>query len=191
MSTVAVNQIQGPANNGNVITMNNGSVFSFPGRIIQSTLTRADAVSTYSSFPSGNGTLIGPLSIPFTPVYANSLLIIEWMICGEVNHDNVWVIQKNDTLITTSGYEGYNNQAGNQRWSGYVPAMYDADDGSTPQNWYILYSEIAGSTAARTYTPAIRSSNGNQYTFYLNRTINQGDAHEYQVSTGTIMEIEQ
>ena len=191
MSTVAVNQIQGPANNGNVITMNNGSVFSFPGRVIQTELIRSDALSLYSSFPSGDGTLIGPLAMPFTPRYVSSLLIIEWMICGEINQDNVWVIHKNDSLITTAGYQGYNNQAGNQRWSGYVPAMYDADDGSTPQNWYILYSEIAGSTATRTYTPAIRSSNGSQFTFYLNRTINQGDSHEYQVSTGTIMEIEQ
>lgn len=191
MSTVAVNQIQGPANNGNVITMNNGSVFGFPGRIIQTTLTRADAISSYSSFPSGDGTLIGPLAMPFTPLYANSLLIIEWMICGEVNNDNVWVIHKNDSLITTAGYQGYNSQAGNQRWSGYVPSMYDGDDSSTPQNWYVLYSEISGSTAARTYTPAIRSANGSQFTFNLNRSLNQGDSYEYQVSTGTIMEIEQ
>jgi len=191
MSTLYIDQIQGPADNGNVISMSRGSVFSFPGRVIQTEIIRSDICSFYNSLTTGDGTPIYPLNITFTPKYSNSLLLIEWMICGEIQHDNVFVIQKNDSLITTAGYQGYNSQAGNQRWSGYVPANYDADDGSTPQNWYILYSEISGSTSTRTYTPAIRSGSGSQYTFTLNRTLNSGDAHEFMVSTGVIMEIEQ
>lgn len=192
MSVLQVNQLQAPADNGNVITMVNGSVFDYPGRVVQVQHIRSDTMSMYTSLTTGNGTTIFGLNIPFKPKFSNSLLIIEWMVNCELHQDNVFLIHKNGSLITTSGYEGYNNQAGNQRWSGYVSAMYDADESTTPGNFYILYSEIAGSTDFRTYAPAVRGSGGSQYTFYLNRTISApGDNNEFGVSTGTIMEIAQ
>jgi hypothetical protein len=89
------------------------------------------------------------------------------------------------------GYEGYNHDAGNQRWSGYVPVKYDGDEASTPQSNYILYAVPAYDTARRSYMPAVRSAGGTAYNMTLNRTLNSlgQDAYEVSVSTGTIWEI--
>ena len=71
--------------------------------------------------------------------------------------------------------------------------MYDADNASTPSNSYIQYAVPAGSTAAASYAPAIRSSGGTAATFYLNRPVSSAgaDTYEITVSTGIIMEIAQ
>jgi hypothetical protein len=60
-------------------------------------------------------------------------------------------------------------------------------------NWYIQYAIPAKFTNMQTYSPAVRSSSGTSYTFYLNRTVGSvgADNFENAVSTGTIMEIAQ
>jgi hypothetical protein len=96
-------------------------------------------------------------------------------------------------LITDSGYEGFNNQAGNTvLQSGYTTAWYDTDVSSTPATFYIRYQIPAGNTSSRTYAPAVRSSsNGGSYTFYLNRPVNAlgQESYENGISNGIIMEI--
>ena len=54
-----------------------------------------------------------------------------------------------------------------------------------------MYSQIAGSTASRTYAPAVRGSGGTAYTFALNRTLGSigADNFENTVSTGIIYEV--
>ena len=97
-------------------------------------------------------------------------------------------------LITTGGSEGYNNEVGNNRWSGFTSSTYDSassDTGSTPHHWFIQYFCTADSTASRFYSPACRCSNGNTYTLFLNRCGSSGgqDGYETTVSTGVIYEI--
>jgi hypothetical protein len=115
------------------------------------------------------------------------------MINGEVHQDTVILMHRGGGLITTAGEEGFNNQSGNLRWSGIASGGYDRNEDSTPSNFKITYSQIAGSTEPRTYCPAVRSSSPSTYTFHLNRTISTPDvgqdSYERMVSMGVVYEV--
>ena len=181
MSTIKTNAIQ---------TVAGKPILNSTGSIIQTVYVRSDAFTTYAAATSGDGTTISPLGLTITPTSSNSRIICNWMINGEMNHDTVWLIHRDGALITTAGEEG-RNSVSNNRWSGYASAFYDQNESSTPSNWNIMYSQIAGSTASRTYAPAVRGSGGSAYTFYLNRTISSDgtDNNENMVSTGVLYEV--
>lgn len=194
MSILEVQQLQSDGSNSNTVTLVNNTVFDYVGRVVQIQNVRSDGFNGYYARNSGNGTTISALSIPITPKYSSSLLLMEWFMSFEMQHDNVILIHQNDALITTSGYEGYNSYNGNQRWSGFCPVQYDGDEDSTPQQVYICYAVPAGDTSYRRYAPAVRTSDGNDFRpFYLNRTFSADPQNnrEMQVSYGTVMEIRQ
>jgi hypothetical protein len=165
-----------------------GSIYA-PGMIVQTVYLRSDTRTTYASNNSGNGTTVSALEMTIVPKNANNRIIVQWMVNGELHQDNVFLIHRDGSLITTSGEEGKNNLS-NNRYDGYVSAFYDQNESSTPSNWMIMYSQIAGSTSSRTYAPAVRSSSGSNFTFYLNRTVSDaGDAYERMVSSGVIFEV--
>lgn len=175
------------------MTINASGNINIPGSIVQARYVRSDTRSTYSSSPSGNGNTITDLNITITPKFASSLLVVQWMINGELHQDNVFLIHRNGSLITDTSYTGYNSVLGNVRHSGYASGFYDQNEDSTPSNWFIQYAIPAGSTNSVTFAPAVRSSSTGTYTFSLNRTIAglSSDAHESMVSSGLIMEIGQ
>ena len=181
MSILKTNQIQ---------TIAGKQILNSTGSIIQTVYVRSDTRTSYASNNSGDGTTVSPLGLTITPTNANNRIICQWMINGEIHHDNVILIHRDGALITTAGEEG-RNSVSNNRWSGYASAFYDQNEESTPSNWKIMYSQIAGSTASRTYAPAVRSSSGGNYTFYLNRTVSSGgeDNNENMVSTGVLYEV--
>jgi len=206
MSIINVNEI-GPISVGSTLTLSSGSTlrlptgsrivgtdtgsFHAPGSIVQTVYLRSDTLTSYASNNSGDGTTMSALGITITPKSATNRLICQWMINGEIHHDNVFLIHRDGALITTAGEEG-RNSVSNNRWVGYAAAVYDGNDtASTPCNWTLTYSQIAGSTTARTYAPATRSSGPTNYTFYLNRTVNSAgvDYHENMVSTAIIYEV--
>jgi hypothetical protein len=160
---------------------------------VQVQTVRSDARVTFAMAASGDGTTVTPLNLSITPKFANSRLIMQWMINGESQQDGTFVIHKNGSLITTSGETGYNAESGNVRWSGIASGFYDQNEATTPSNWFIQYSCIAASTAPAIFAPATRTSQGTALTFYLNRTFENlgSDARETLVSTGTIWEIAQ
>lgn len=164
-----------------------------PDSIVQAKYVRTDTRTTYASNNSGSGTTVTALNLTITPKYSNSLLLCQWMINGELHQDNVFLIHRDGSVVTTSTYEGYNNVLGNVRWSGVMSAYYDQNEDSTSSNWFLQYLVPASSTTATTLAPAVRSSSGGNYTFALNRTINGAtqDAYETMISTGTIWEIAQ
>jgi hypothetical protein len=149
-------------------------------------------IATYSSANSGNGTTISDLSMTISPKSANSILIMEWMITGEMHLNNGFVIHKNGSLITTAGQEGYNNVSGNVRYSTLHPALYDNNNESTPSNNRLTYQCIAGTTSAITFAPAVRATGATAYTFYLNRAMGSGTVaytgQEQNVSYGYLFE---
>lgn len=193
MSQLVVSQIQGSLSNNNTVSLAPGNTFNVPGLIVQTVYSRTDAKTTYSSNPTGDGTTITDMNIAITPKYSTSLLLISWMISGEVHHDNVFLAHQGGVLITTAGYQGYNNVSGNVRWSGLTQGFYDADDSTTPAAWFIQYAVPAANTTVRTYAPAVRSSSSATYTFALNRTISSAGAsgNETGISTGMILELAQ
>ena len=193
MSQLSVSNITGLAASNWGINVEPGSYLYSPGLILQTVYVRTNVQTTYASANSGNGTAIAALNITIVPKRADSLLLCTWMINGEVNHNNVFLVHKDGELITTAGYQAYNNVAGNQRWSGVMSAFYDNNDSTTMSNYYLQYAVPAASTTSATYAPAVRASGATAYTFFLNRCVaNAGaDAVEIAVSTGMIQEIAQ
>ncbi len=164
-----------------------------PGTVVQVQTVRSDSRTTIASNNSGNGTTITQLNLSITPKFANSKLIMQWMLNGEITQDSVFLIHKDGSLITTAGATGYNSEAGNVRWSGVVSAVWDNDQSTTQGNYFIQYECLSGSTAAQVFAPATRASGATNTTLYLNRTISStgSDTNESTISNGTIWEIAQ
>jgi len=167
-----------------------------PGTIVQCIYVRSDQRTFYAGQTSGNGTTIGDLEITIKPKSANSMLMMKWMINGEVHQDIVFLVHRNGQLISDAGYSGFNAESGNERWSGLVAGIYETapDYDSTPNNFMLRYWIPAINTNVRTYAPAIRSSTTTAYTLHLNRTqgnASGANAYEMTFSTGVIMEIAQ
>jgi hypothetical protein len=183
------------------IACTNGSVVAVPGTILQTVFVRTDRqylynATSYNNGGASGGTPIAELGLTITPKRANSLLLVRWMINGEMQHDTVFTINRDGAMVTTAGYEGFNSQAGGfVPWSGIITGKYDRNDvNSTENNWFLQYWVPAGSTNITTLYPTVRSSTyGSNQTLYLNRCAGSAgqDGYECAVSTGYIMEIAQ
>jgi len=193
VSRLSVTTLQGLPPLNYVISLTPGIDFYGAGSILQVVQTRTSARSTYSADVTGNGNTITDLNLTVTPKSASSLLLITWMINAEVQYDTMFTVHQNGALITTVGYEAYNREVGNARWSGVSHGQYDNNTDSTMSNWRIQYAVSAGSTTSRTYAPAIRSSNATAQTFFLNRPAGSTGTANYEntISTGIVMELAQ
>lgn len=193
MSKVVLTTLQGTSESNYMVSVVSGNTFKYPGTVVQTKYVRSDTRTTYTSPASGNGTTITDLNLTIVPKFSNSLILLTWMINGEIAENNVFLVHQDGSLITTTGYEAYNNVVGNVYYSGLISGRYDADLASTPQNYNLQYYVPAGSTSSRTYAPAVRSASTGAQTFYLNRTANSTgtDGYEVGISVGIAMEIAQ
>ena len=193
MSKVVVSELAAPFDSNGTIEVASGDYIYVPGTVIQTVWVRSRTRTVIATAATGDGAAITSLNLTITPKLATSMMLVQWTINGEMHQDNVFTILQDSLLITTAGYEGYNNVAGNVRYSGFTAAGYDQNEDSTPTNWYIQYYIPAGSTASRVYAPAVRSSSAGVYSLALNRTILSAgqDAYEAMLSTGVVMEIAQ
>jgi hypothetical protein len=191
MTKLIVGQLQGVSN---TITMPTGHAFAAPGGIIQVIYRRTDARVNFAAPTSGNGTPITDLAVGIAPRKANSLILLRWMVNGEIHYDSVFTLQMGGNLISIPGYEGFNTVSGNVRWSGIATGRYDRNEDSTPNNWYIQYVIPAYNTDFRSYNLGIRSSSSSAFTFALNKPINNtapATSYEALISTGVALELAQ
>lgn len=182
--TTTLNNLQ-PAT-GSEITFDATKIFAQEGKVIQTVFVTSHLRTTFTAANTGNGTnLTTQLNLTITPRRSDSTIWLRWVIFYEVNHDTVFLVQRDSNLI------GFNTDHGNSRWSGIVTPKYDGDYGSTPQTNTINWFDPAGSTAARTYSICIRSSGTGNHTFALNRSVGSTgqDDHEVGVSHGIAREI--
>lgn len=135
---------------------------------------------------TGNGNPMYPLTLTINPKASNNILIMEWMISGEEDTNIGILIHRNGALVTTAGQQGYNNQSGNVRWSCIHAGWFDNNNDSTPSNYRFTYQCITGSTSTLNFVPAVRSTDGTNRNFRLNRSFNSG--FESNTSYGFIME---
>jgi hypothetical protein len=136
---------------------------------------------------------ISYLNVAITPRKANSLLICDFMVTGEIEYNSVFRSARDGALISQAGYEGYNTEDTNI-WSGIAPVIYDTNLASTPFNQFVRYFAPANNTNATTMQLAIRPSvSGATATIALNRTFdsNGASAYEIGVSYATVWEIAQ
>lgn len=191
MTKLIVGQLQGVSN---TIAMPSGHAFAAPGGIIQVIYRRTDARVNFSAPTTGGGTPITDLAVGISPRKANSLILLRWMINGEIHYDTLFTLQISGDLITIPGYQGYNNVSGNVAWSGITSGRYDRDVASTPNNWYIQFAIPAYNTNFRSYNLGVRASGGTAYVFGLNKTVSDTTpqaAYEAMISTGVAMELAQ
>ena len=190
MSSLKVHTLEALSPDG-IINVPKGHTIIQSGVPLQTIYKRSDIMKLYTAPISGNGVSIPELGLMITPKKKDSLILLTWMINCEMHHDAIFLIHQDGALITTPGYEGYNNIAGNNRWSGVVSSNYDYYQASTPEPIFIQYAVPAITTRQRTYTPAIRASAGTAYTFALNRCLysSEGNSLESLISTGIAMEI--
>ena len=169
--------------------------FGFSGAVLQTIMVRYDSRPSYSNPGGTSATVVGPLRLTITPTYSSSLIICEWRIHGEsTDHNFGWRVHKNGSLVTTSGYQGYNNNSGNNNHSFITHEGYDTDNNSTPHVYTMLYYDKPNTTSSVYYEPACSASRGgNSGSFRINRTAGSAGQtnHENGVSWGRIMEIRQ
>lgn len=164
----------------NVTLATSGSVVGFQQVFSTEYVNFAAAVT-------GDGLEVYPLRLTITPKSANNILIMEWMLGGEPHTNVGFLVHRDGALITSAGEQGYNNAAGNERYSCLVAGWYDANNDSTPSNQRLTYHCTAGSTATRTYAPAVRSTYNTVVGYRMNRYYTTAD--EFNTSYGYIMEI--
>lgn len=189
--------IRYPISYPKIISTTNRSSIYIPGSIVQCVYVRSDNRTFYTGQTTGDGTTIGELAITIKPKRANSILMMKWMINGEVHQDVVFLVHRNGSLIYDGGYEAFNSEIGNLRWSGIVSGPYESNTteySTTPNNFMLRYWVPAINTDMRTYAPAVRSSSTTAYNLHLNRVQNTAtgtNGQEMTVSSGVIMEIAQ
>ena len=198
MSNLTVTTLTGKDTSNNTISVAAGHMLSTPkfyspGSVVQVQTVRSDTRVTSTAPGSASFILIPSLAISITPKFSNSKFVMQWVINGEIQHDALFLVTKNNALITTAGETSYNAEAGNTNWSGFAASAYDQNQDSTPSTYTIQYFGTSSSIAPVTFTPAVRTSNTTTATFSLNRAIGSSgqDSYENMVSTGIIWEIAQ
>ena len=159
-----------------------------PGASIQTVAENVHDIVTYSSATSRT---ITPFSINIKPRFANSKILLQWMINIELIENNVFVIYRNGTKI------GYNTSITDNSWVGAMSAAYDLNVDSTLENMYLAWIDTPNTTDHLEYSIVVKSANTNSYPVYLNRTAYSGfgeaggASHERTVSFKSATEIAQ
>lgn len=167
---------------------------NFSGAVLQCATVRYDARPNISMPTNAQGTRNTNLRLTITPTYTNSLIVCEWMISGEPNnHDSGIRVAKNGTVVTTAGFQGYNNNTGQNNHSFINSQWYDPNDDSTPQLSKLLYFDRPNTTASVYYEPAFASSNSGTRNFNMNHCTGSTGTNNYENGTsfGRIWEIRQ
>lgn len=115
---------------------------------------------------------IKELDISIKPKFANSRILLHWMINGEVHQDVVIRVARDGSYII----HGYNETQGTNQWSGIASGAYDQNEDSTPSNFCIDTYDEPGGTNTYNYQIYIGSSSTGNYPAYINRTyVSSGD----------------
>jgi len=109
---------------------------------------------------------IKELDISIKPKFANSRILLHWMINGELHQDVVIRVARDGSYII----HGYNETQGTNQWSGVAAGGYDLNEDSTPENYCIDTYDEPGGTNTYNYQIYIGSSSTGNYPAYINRT---------------------
>lgn len=140
--------------------------------------TRSQA--TYTTSTSGDGVEITPLNITLTPKKAGNMVILEWVMHGEVYNDNVFLVKRNGVLLADT------TNATNNRWAGITTPDYESNEDSTPMTKTIRIADMNSLATATTYSLLIRSSGVTAYTVALNRPISSTGQDHYEAGLSTV-----
>jgi len=175
------------------LTLSSGEYTTLSGNIVSTENFNRDGVTTKAMYA-----VRVPADISITPIYANSLICLEWNLLGEAKDYNsgFWISRKRADnkyeIINVSGYEGYNNVVGTARNNFYHPSPYDGNEASTPNMHTIRYFVPAADISEKTYGLIFGSAAATNI-FRLNgsKTSSNNSDYERGVSNVTIKELYQ
>ena len=130
----------------------------------------------FAAATSGNGTVITPLNITFTPKQAGNKVILEFTVNGEGNWNQVFLVSRNDTLLADTTNDS------NNRWAGIATLSYDAQTANTPDNCSIRILDLNTLATESTYKLQVRASGASAETYRLNRSYSSTGADDYETS---------
>lgn len=143
MSTLRVDNLTGVSGSG-VISMPSTVSLYASGHLIQTkTASSGPARQTINSLTP---VAVDGLSISFTPINANSLIVVKAQISTSASYVSAHAIYKDgNPSVSTTGFT--NNCRANMNITTYI----NADTNDNIYSFPIMWSETAGSTLARTY----------------------------------------
>ena len=119
----------------------------------------------YVASPTGNGTIVTPLNITFTPKKAGNKVILEFTVNGEGSHEVGWIATRNDVNLPDT------TDASNNMWAVITAGSYDNDISTTPNTRSIRILDLNTLSVETTYKVLVRSSySSGTYTYRLNRS---------------------
>ena len=156
------------------------------GKILQ-VVTVPDSVRETTgsvSMSSANTYYDTPFAVTITPSSSSSKILLMGHIFGEFSNDDLYFMWRIERAI--SGGSTTNIQAptaGNRALGISVPpsGFYNSESSSTPTAmvWSGLLDNPS-TTFAITYTFQVNATQNSNSTFYYNRTVNSGDAVDYE-----------
>ena len=183
MSELTVGQLRGLTVNNNVITVPTGHILYAPGSVVQ--VQTASAGPVVQVISSTTPVTVTGLSIAFSPKFATSKIIIQAQLGTSATYVSSFGVFKDGVAtVSTSGQNNKNEP--NMQTTHYSTGPTNPDElFSIP----ILHSEMAGTTAIRTYD--IRATSGWNGTVYALSFNNRGSNDMASFSHMTIWEIAQ
>jgi len=164
---------------GTALGLSTSAFGGIKGTPVQMTYNRTDTRTSINA-PNDGQNEITQTAIAITPKFDGSLIVLKWMVSGEVHQDVGFRIYKNGTLWKSTTQT-------NQRWGVYVNGYYDRNQSSTMSNWYInAFDTETEAGVENTYSLAVGTTNTSSYNFYLNRTQGSGGQNSYE-NGATIM----
>ena len=162
-----------------------GATSNIIGTVASVNMLQTRTQGDFAAGTSGNGTVITPLNITFTPKQAGNKVILEFSANGEGSTNSVFLVSRNDVLLADS------TDASNNRWAGVANMAHDNDDDSTTNNNFIRILDLNTLATETTYKLQIRASGGSANTYKLNRPIGSAGADNYEttLSVATATEI--
>jgi hypothetical protein len=177
---------------GNVIKGQAGSILT-TGTVIQTAQIQSHQRVSYYNYTQGtdqnNWTTLGVLKLPFRPMYANSMVLVKFILRCEMEYNGLYMITKDEAPMMLLAGESFPNL-----YNGFAASPYDmGDHSSTPNNITMMWMDIPGTTDTVTYAPAFRRSDSGGITCWVNRPYGSSGqwAYENGVSVGMAWEIAQ
>jgi len=177
-----------------LVGVTTGAIYA-PGSVVQVRGTQY-GTPTSISMPSGGNHYDVPFSVDITPVFSNSIIYVSYMLHGETGSsgwDHTSSFSRTISAVRTVVLPTVAYGSRNPGIAAWNDTHGPSDDSSTPGSFQVVMFPDTGrpaNTNTITYTPTVLFGGGST-SFYLNRTVSDGDNTSYErfISSITVMEV--
>ena len=162
-----------------------GATSNIIGTVASVNMLQTRTQDSYTAATTGDGTVITPLNITFTPKQAGNKVILEFTINGEGQDNTIFLVSRNDVLLTDT------TNASNNRWAGIAVGDHDGNAANTPNEVSVRILDLNTLATESTYKVQVRATGSTTKTYRLNRAYASAgaDGKEAMLSVVTATEI--